>query len=262
MKRLLLIGIGPGDPDYVTVQAIKAMNRVDVFFVLEKEGQGKDELTRIRRDILDRYVTEKRYRIVTAQSPERRDDQASYRDGVAAWYGRKAEVFADLIANQMDEDECGGLLIWGDPALYDGTLRVLEQVRAAGLTAFDYELIPGISSIQALMEKHRILLNRVGEPITVTTARRLARCSPEEVDNAVVMLDSNAGFRHLADSDLWIYWGAYLGTDDEMLVAGPLKDVAAELEERIARVKAEKGWLMDIYLLRRPDSEDGGAEAR
>ena len=36
MKTLLIIGIGAGDPDYLTVQAINALNRTDVFFLMDK----------------------------------------------------------------------------------------------------------------------------------------------------------------------------------------------------------------------------------
>ena len=36
MKKVLVIGIGVGDPDQLTVQAVQAMNRTDVFFVMDK----------------------------------------------------------------------------------------------------------------------------------------------------------------------------------------------------------------------------------
>ncbi|HEY7077821.1 MAG TPA: SAM-dependent methyltransferase [Solirubrobacteraceae bacterium] len=56
MRKLLLIGIGAGDPEHVTVQAINAMNEADVFFVVEKPGERRD-LVELRREILARYVT-------------------------------------------------------------------------------------------------------------------------------------------------------------------------------------------------------------
>lgn len=255
MKQLLLIGIGPGHPDYLTIQAIEAMRRVDVFFFLEKAGEGKDELIRIRREILERFVPDGGYRIVTAQSPTR-DASGPYRDGVEAWYRAKADLFAGLIEEELTDGECGALLLWGDPSLYDGTLAILKGLLDEARVAFELEVIPGITSIQALTARHKIPLNRIGEGIQVTTARRLAATDPEEIANTVVMLDSNAAFRELAGTDLTIYWGAYLGTADEMLVSGRLADVAADLAEQALRAKAEKGWLMDIYLLRREDARD------
>ena len=52
MKKLMVIGIGAGNPDYITLQAVKALNRVDVFFLMDK-GQSKDKLIDLRREICD-----------------------------------------------------------------------------------------------------------------------------------------------------------------------------------------------------------------
>src|ERR1700689_3762363 len=52
MKKIFVIGIGAGNPDYITVQAINALNAVDVFFILDK-GQETEDLTRMRKDICE-----------------------------------------------------------------------------------------------------------------------------------------------------------------------------------------------------------------
>ena len=44
------------------------------------------------------------------------------------------------------------------------------------------------------------------------------------------MLDGRGAFRPVLERPLDIYWGAYLGTPDELLVSGPLADVADEIE--------------------------------
>ena len=69
MEKILLIGIGAGDPSYVTVQALEALNSVDVFFVLEKAAEQED-LVALRREIVDRYVKQP-FRIVAASDPGR-----------------------------------------------------------------------------------------------------------------------------------------------------------------------------------------------
>ena len=106
--------------------------------------------------------------------------------------------------------------------------------------------------MQALAAKHRVALNRVGEPIQVTTGRRLAKMSPDEIENVVVMLDAeNCAFKAVTGDDVEIYWGAYVGTDDEILIAGPLPEVMDEIV-RVRREARERiGWIMDTYLLRR-----------
>ena len=252
MRRLLLIGIGAGDPGYVTQQAIRALNEVDVFFVMEK-GDAKDELVALRRDICARYIEGESYRIVAVRDPERDRAAAAYAAAVDDWRAARARIWEELIAAELHEDGVGAILVWGDPSLYDSTLAIVDSIRADGRVAFAVEVIPGVSAIAALCARHRIALNRVGEPVLVTTGRRLARDGwPAGVPDVVVMLDARCAFAGVADpAGVDIYWGAYLGTPDELLVAGALVDVAGEIERVRAAARQRKGWIMDTYLLRR-----------
>ncbi|WP_297845508.1 precorrin-6A synthase (deacetylating) [Pseudomonas sp.] len=251
MKKILLIGIGAGHPEQITVQAVNALNQADVFFLLDK-GYENDDLLRLRTEICERYITHEDYRIVQVQDPQRRGDSQSYEAGIETWHEQRAVLFERLIADEVGEGEVGGFLVWGDPSLYDSTLRILDQVLARGAESFDYQVIPGITSVQALAAQHRIPLNRIGEPIQITTGRRLAQSRAEDIENVVVMLDAHCAFDTFTDTDLYIYWGAYLGTADEILIAGKLKDVSAQIQHAREAARREKGWIMDTYLLRRP----------
>lgn len=250
MKKILLIGIGAGNPDHITVQAIKALNRAQVFFILDK-GYANDDLLRLRRDLCEQHIAGNDYRLVQVRDPEREGDPLSYRNGIEQWHEQRAALFEQLIADEVEEEGIGGFLVWGDPALYDSTLRILERVMARGRQVFDYEVIPGITSVQALAAQHRVALNRIGEPIQITTGRRLARQHGADLDNVVVMLDAQSTFAQFVDQDLYIYWGAYLGTPDEILIAGPLREVCEQIRGARDAARAEKGWIMDTYLLRR-----------
>ncbi len=250
MKKILVIGIGAGNPEHITVQAIKALNRAQVFFILDK-GYASDDLLRLRRDICQRYIEGNDYRMVQVRDPSRENGAASYLAGIERWHEQRAALFEQLIADEVRGDQTGAFLVWGDPALYDSTLRVLEQVLARGKQAFEYEVIPGITSVQVLVARHRIALNRVGEPIQITTGRRLAHQRGTEIDNTVVMLDAHCTFEQFVDQDLHIYWGAYLGTNDEILISGPLREVSQQIRRTREAARAEKGWIMDTYLLRR-----------
>jgi precorrin-6A synthase len=128
---------------------------------------------------------------------------------------------------------------------------VLEQILARGAVEFEHEVVPGITSVQALTARHRIPLNRVGRAVQITTGRRLAGGFPDGVEEVVVMLDADCSFTRLQDQDMEIHWGAYLGMDDEILVSGPLREVADEIVRRRAEARERKGWIMDAYLLRR-----------
>jgi precorrin-6A synthase len=97
-------------------------------------------------------------------------------------------------------------LVWGDPALYDSTLAVVEDILARGEIAFEYAVVPGVSSVATLAARHRVALNRVGRPFVVTTGRRLAEGWPSGVDDVVVMLDAQCAFALYAAEDITIYW--------------------------------------------------------
>lgn len=250
MRKVFIIGIGAGNPDYVTVQAINALNEVDVFFIMDK-GQEKDDLVRLRREICERYIKDKAYRTVEAPDPPRDRAPSSYEPAVRAWHEQRTGTYERLIGEELGEDECGAFLVWGDPSLYDSNLRIIDQIVAKGTVKFEYEVIPGISAIQALAAKHRIVLNRIGQPIHITTGRKIAEGLPDNIDDVIVMLDADCSFKAIDDSNIDIYWGAYIGTEDEILVAGNLRDRADDIERMRSAARARKGWIMDTYLLRR-----------
>jgi len=246
--KILVIGIGAGNPEHLTVQAIKALNRADVFFIPDK-GAEKTALRHLRTEICRRFIEGEAYRFVPVPIPERERNPVDYRSAVAAWHEAIAVTYARLFEAELPDGACGALLVWGDPSLYDSTLRILERIRATGV-ALDYEVIPGISSVQVLTAQHRVPLNRIGEPVLITTGRKLTDGFPDDVGSVVVMLDGEQSFRRV-DPELDIYWGAYLGTADEILISGRLADVRDEIEARREQARQRHGWIMDCYLLRR-----------
>lgn len=250
MRKVFVIGIGAGNPDYVTVQAINALNAVDVFFVMDK-GAEKDDLVRLRRDICARYIKDRSYRTVETVDPPRDRTAPSYEAGVRAWHAQRVAIYERLIEQELGDGQCGAFLVWGDPSLYDSTLRIIDQIIAKGTVAFEYEVVPGISSVQALAARHKIALNRIGRSVHITTGRKISEGLPDDIDDVVVMLDADCSFKTIDDPGVDIYWGAYIGTDDEILVSGNLRERMQEIERIRREAKEKKGWIMDTYLLRK-----------
>jgi len=248
VRKIFIIGIGAGDPEHVTVQAINRLNEVDVFFVLTK-GREKQDLVRLRQDILERYVKEPAYRVVEARDPDRDRTPANYETAVADWHQLRTDVYERLIRDELADGQRGAFLVWGDPALYDSTITLVDAVLARKNVEFGYDVIPGVSSLSVLAAQHRTAFNRIGKPVQITTGRRLAEGFPADADDVLVMLDANNTFTKFPDMD--VFWGAYLGTPDEILVSGKVSDVAAEIVTRRAEARERKGWIMDTYLLRR-----------
>lgn len=249
MRHILLIGIGPGHPDQITLQAIDAMRRADVFFIPGK-GEEKVELAAIRHAMLDRHLPGGRHRVVPFDVPVR-DAVAPYRDGVQAWHDEIGEAYERLFAEHLSDGQTGAFLVWGDPSLYDSTIRILDAVKMRGRVDFTCEIIPGITSVQQLTAAHRIPLNAIGKAVEITTGRRIAEHYPEDSDSVVVMLDGRTAFAGLDRDDLDIFWGAYLGSPDEILISGKLPDVADEILRVRAEARQRKGWMFDTYLLRK-----------
>jgi precorrin-6A synthase len=251
MRKIFVIGIGVGDSDHMTIEAIKALNQVDVFFIPDK-GEEKAALRDLRTSICERFIENANYRSIGVDVP-RRATTGDYLAGVEEWHGRLADIYGRLFESELGENQVGGVLVWGDPAIYDSTLRIIERVRAEGL-ALDFQVIPGISSVQVLAAKHRIALTRIGESVLLTTGRKLAGGFPNEAGSVVVLLDGALAFATLAEQDLEIFWGAYLGTEYEILRSGKLADVRDEIEAVRKHAREQHGWIMDVYLLRKSDS--------
>ncbi|OBI42626.1 precorrin-6A synthase (deacetylating) [Mycobacterium sp. E796] len=248
-RHIHVIGIGAGDPGYVTVQAIEALNDTQVFFAMDK-GEAKSDLVALRREICARFIRQPGYRFVELADPKR-STEADYRDAVADWHAARARVWADAISAELGPDGVGAFLAWGDPSLYDSTLRILDAIKAeAAELEFSYDVIPGITAVQALTARHRIPLNEVGEPVLITTGRQLR--ANGLAGSAVVMLDADCSFQ-TCPPDTKIWWGAYLGTGDELLVDGTVGEVAARIVALRADARARHGWIMDTYLLRTAD---------
>src|ERR1700753_743008 len=98
-RHIHVIGIGAGDPDYLTVQAIEALNDTQVFFAMDK-GEAKSDLMALRREICARFIRERGYRSVELADPPRAAD-GDYRQAVADWHAARARVWASAIAAEL-----------------------------------------------------------------------------------------------------------------------------------------------------------------
>ena len=256
--RVLVVGIGSGDPAHLTGEAVAALNEVDAFLVADKRAATRDLVT-LRAELCAAVISHDRYRFVEVPDPERGPDAArgsrAYTDAVRDWHAERARRHADALTREVGTTGTVGLLVWGDPSLYDSTLRVVETM--AGLLAADgvvleVRVVPGISSVSLLAARHAVALNRVGRPVHITTGRRLVDEYTPALGDVVVMLDGDLACAALVEAhpDLEIFWGAQLGLADEALVHGRLADVLPEIRARRDAVREARGWVMDTYLLR------------
>lgn len=247
MIELLLVGIGTGNPEHITLQAIRALNRADVVLIPRK-GKNKADLAELRRAICAEVITNPDTRLVEFNLPTRDPATPDYGTRVNAWHDAIARVWQGALDSALPHGGTAALLVWGDPSLYDSTLRIAARL-GGGVKV---EVIPGITALAALTAAHAIPLNAIGAPFLVTTGRQLRDHGwPEGVDTVAVMLDSGGAFTHLDPAGITIWWGAYLGMKEEIILSGPLAETSGAILARRELARVAHGWIMDIYVLRR-----------
>jgi precorrin-6A synthase len=244
---LSLIGIGCGDPEQLTLAAIKSINAADLILIPRK-GEEKSDLAELRREICARVLTNERTRLVEFDLPLRDAGREDYRGGVDDWHDVVAAVWSREINTHLGAVGRVAFLIWGDPSLYDSSLRIARRLDPQP----EIEAVPGVTAIQALCAAHAIPLNEIGAPVLITTGRKLRDVGwPQGVETVVVMLDGGTAFQSLDPAGLTIWWGAYLGMKQQIKLSGSLADVAAEIVKTRAEARARHGWIMDSYILKR-----------
>ena len=240
--ELSLIGIGSGDPDHLTIAAVKAINAADLILIPDK-GADKADLAELRDAILAAHLVNPATRVVRFPMPER-GMQGGYVAGVEAWHDAIAAQWQGAITAAGAPARVA-LLVWGDPSLYDSTLRIAARLTPAPRVT----VIPGITSLQFLTAGFAIPLNPLAGPVMITTGRKLRDEGwPQGTTRIAVMLDGECSFTGLS-GEFHIWWGAYVGMPEQVLIEGRLADVAAKIVARRAELRAAHGWLMDVYLV-------------
>jgi precorrin-6A synthase len=244
---LSLIGIGCGDPEQLTLAAIGSINAADLILIPRK-GEEKSDLAGLRREMCARVITGSGPRLVEFDLPVRDADREDYRGGVDDWHDAVAAAWAREIRAHLGSDGRVAFLIWGDPSLFDSSLRIARRLDPPP----QIEVIPGITAIQALCAAHATPLNEIGAPFLVTTGRRLREAGwPAGMETVVVMLDGGTAFQSLDPASLHIWWGAYLGMPHQIILSGPLADIGETIVAARAEARARHGWIMDSYVLKR-----------
>jgi precorrin-6A synthase len=181
---------------------------------------------------------------------------------VIDWHQRRVWAYEQALLDHVEPDQRAGILVWGDPALYDSTIRIVDGIRHRGVVPLDVHVTPGISAVQALAAAHGVVLHGIGEPVLITTGRRLAEAIAGGAPNIVVMLDGDLECRTGTGRGLEILWAAYLGDPRQTLIRGPLDEVIEEIAAVRAELRARHGWIMDTYLLRRLVKPGAAASTR
>jgi precorrin-2/cobalt-factor-2 C20-methyltransferase len=145
------VGVGPGDPELLTLKALRVLQRVPVICVPRPEISGESYALTIVRDLLDTT----RQEVLHVNLPS---------DAPSAAAERWRDACQPLVA-RLREGQDVAFITEGDPMLYSIFSYVLESLRST-YPEMPVEVIPGVSSVMAAAARAAVPL--------VTHAQRLA----------------------------------------------------------------------------------------
>ena len=155
MKRLIGVGVGPGDPELVTVKAVRVLREADVVLVpvLATHEPGRAET------IIREYVAADRIRRLEFAL---NDTGGVTPRRAAAWHAAATAV-AEAFAAGATAVAFGTL---GDPGLYS-TFSYLAQTVRTLVPAVTVETVAGITAMQDLASRAGLSLAEGTEPVTL-----------------------------------------------------------------------------------------------
>jgi precorrin-4/cobalt-precorrin-4 C11-methyltransferase len=224
--RLIGVGVGPGDPELVTVKAVRVLREADLVFVPVLEGvqeQGRAE------SVVAEYVDAAKIR--------RLDFALNDRGGVtarraSAWRQAAEAVAAAFTAGSTTAAFC----TIGDPSLYSTFSYVSQAVRDT-VPNVTVELVPGITAMQDLAARAGISLAEGAESVTLVPLNGGAAAFDTALAHGGALVGYKLGAksspslddlrRRLGGRADGAIVGARLGLPGESI--GPLRDVAEEV---------------------------------
>ncbi len=140
MKRLYGIGTGPGDPELLTLKAVRIMKESDIIFAPNNKGKN------MALDTAREFIGDKE--IVYIDFPMRHVTRSDYREG------------ADTIFNRIPDGGSGAFLTIGDPMIYSTFIYIMEELADRDI---EVEIVPGIPSFVAGAAQSKMPLTVKGD---------------------------------------------------------------------------------------------------
>jgi precorrin-2/cobalt-factor-2 C20-methyltransferase len=133
--KLIGVGTGPGDPDLLTLKAVRAIQSADVIAYFAKQGNASNARA-IVADLITTQVEEQLGYPVTTEIDRRHDD---YKVATSGFYAEAA----DRIAAHLDAGRTVAVLSEGDPLFYGSYMHIHVRLAAR----YPTEVIPGITAM-------------------------------------------------------------------------------------------------------------------
>jgi precorrin-2/cobalt-factor-2 C20-methyltransferase len=183
--RLYGVGVGPGDPELLTLRAYHVLSQVPVIFVPLKDRKSKSYTS----SVIDNLVKNSEKKVAGLVLPMLRDR------GQLADYWRRA---AESIWQYLEKGEDCAFVNIGDPLLYGTFIHILETLQKSH-PEVEVEVIPGISSINAAAARAVVPLASGDDNIAIISGNREDKVIREILQkfDTVVFMKMNTMFDKL-----------------------------------------------------------------
>ena len=167
--KLYGIGLGPGDPELITLKALRTIKNCDLILCPKSRVRENSLALQILQELTGGEVPfwEIEYPTVTDK------------DELAL----KWEEHANMIARELKEQKRVGFITLGDPGIYSTFIYLLYTIQARH-PGTDWEIIPGISSIQ-------LASARSGIPLVIGKENCVVAPVPEKMEDLIPLLEQN-----------------------------------------------------------------------
>lgn len=169
------IGVGPGDPELITLKAIRALGEVDVVFAAASTKNDYSTAYSIAKPHLRKDV-----RVEHLGFPMTKDNDVLEK----AW-----QANAKIVAEVLNSGQNAAFLTLGDPMTYS-TYGYLQRTLLAVDPTVKLQAIPGITSFQAAASKIGLVLAESKESLLITsgvTDQDKLEAQLDAADNAVIL---------------------------------------------------------------------------
>ncbi|MEV5984301.1 precorrin-2 C(20)-methyltransferase [Streptomyces sp. NPDC052051] len=210
-SRLIGVGVGPGDPELVTVKGVRVLRDADVVVVpvMDSGERGRAEAT-----VLHYVPEDKVVRVVFALNE--RTDRARRE---AAW-----DAAGDRVAELLRRHTTVAFATLGDPHVYS-TFTYLAQTVRESVPGTEIGTVPGITAMQDLAARSGAVLTEGTEPLTLVPVTAGAHVLRDALDGPGTVVAYKFGRQagevaealrasgRLEDA----VWGAALGLPEESI---------------------------------------------
>ncbi|MCS7111827.1 MAG: precorrin-2 C(20)-methyltransferase [Ignisphaera sp.] len=160
-RKLYIVGLGPGDPDLITVKGLKRLEEAEIIFTPTTNGEGY-ALSILKKLSLDHKTLA--FEVVMGSSDSLR-------------------MGSERICEALKRYSSVALAVLGEPSLYSTAMRILSHMSCRG--EVEIEIVPGVSAVYACVDRISTSLAQGSEAVAIVPSSRV-----ELLENAIQYFDT------------------------------------------------------------------------